>query len=131
MTLGNSFNTTRPQFSPLCKMQKKEIATLNLRVEVNLKLANAGRTSGDVSCTREKVALRIYSHTSFHCTSDTAFLQTDGLRQWSISATSPTAFAYFVYLRHIVAVLAVFQTLHWQKAYDSLTAQVMVSNFEQ
>lgn len=64
-------------------MQKKEIATLNLRVVVNLKLANAGRTSGDVSCTREKVAR----------TSDTAFLQTDGLRQWSISATFPTAFA--------------------------------------
>ena len=98
---------------------------------MNLKLANAGRTFGHVSCIQEKVALRIYSHTSFHCTSDTAFLQTDGLRQWSISAIFPTAFAYFVYLCHILVVPAVFQTLHWQKEYDSLNAQVMVSNFEQ
>ena len=47
----------------------------------------------------------------------------------SIGAIFPTAFAHFVYLYHILVILALFQSLHQQKDDYLLTAQMMVRIF--
>ena len=47
----------------------------------------------------------------------------------SISTIFPTAFAHVLSLCHILVILAILQTLHQQKDYNSLKAQMMVSIF--
>ena len=48
-----------------------------------------------------------------------------------ISTIFPTAFAHFVYLCHSLAICEILQILYQRKEYDSLKAQMIVSNFEQ
>ena len=57
------------------------------------------------------------------------FLQIEGLWQPCLEQVYqchvPTAFAHFVSLGHILVILAIFQTLHPQKDYELLKAQMM------
>ena len=77
-------------------------------------------------------AIEIYSHTQLYALHFIAFLQTVCTSaSWSrsISIIFPTAFAHFLSLCLILAILTIFQTLPWQKDNDSLKAQVMASIF--
>ena len=47
----------------------------------------------------------------------------------TVGAMFPTAFAHLVSLCHILVILAIFQTLHQQKDYNLLKAQMTVSIF--
>ena len=47
----------------------------------------------------------------------------------SIGTIFATAFAHFMSLYHILVILAIFQTLHQKRDYDSVKAQMMVSIF--
>ena len=67
------------------------------------------------------------------CFTDAAyFLQIEGLWQPCIEfigTSFPTTFAHLVSLCHILVILAMLQSFHQQKHYDSLKAQMMVSIF--
>ena len=62
------------------------------------------------------------------------FLQIEGCSnpasRKSIGTTFPTTFAHFMSLCHVLVILPIFQTLHQQKDYNSLEAQMMVFSNE-
>ena len=74
----------------------------------------------------------ILLHFTLLCIANIEFsykLKVCGNPVWSmfIGTIFPTAFAHFVSPCHVLVILAIFQTLHQKKDYDSLKAQMMVS----